>query len=37
MPIMLNVDDESSWLDTSINIQDFTYPNYKPKKVGFPI
>ncbi|MEC4050083.1 SOS response-associated peptidase [Flavobacterium sp. SUN046] len=37
MPIMLNVGDESDWLDSNNKIQDFAYPNYKPRLIGFVV
>ncbi|RYG45352.1 MAG: hypothetical protein EOO01_17970 [Chitinophagaceae bacterium] len=36
MPVMLNPDDEKSWLDVKNDIMDFTYPNYKPRLIAFP-
>lgn len=37
MPIMLNKDDEKDWLDIHNKIQDFAFPNYKPRLIGFTI
>jgi putative SOS response-associated peptidase YedK len=37
MPVMLNVGDESAWLDIDNKIQDFTYPKYQPRQIGFTI
>lgn len=37
MPIMLNIGDESSWLNAENNIHDFAFPNYKPRLIGFKI
>ena len=37
MPIMLNIGDESGWLDISINVEDFSYPMYQPRQIGFQV
>lgn len=37
MPIILKKGDERSWLDKDNNIQDFAYPKYEPRLVGFVI
>lgn len=37
MPVMINIGDESTWLDNSNDIQDFAFPNYKPRLIGFKI
>lgn len=37
MPVMLNVGDESSWLDVDNKVQDFAFPNYQPRQIGFTI
>lgn len=37
MPLMLNIGDEKSWLDANNDIQDFAYPNYQPRQIGFRI
>jgi putative SOS response-associated peptidase YedK len=36
MPVMLNPDDESSWLDPSISHLEFGYPLYKPDLIAIP-
>ncbi len=37
MPIMLNSGDETAWLDSKNKVEDFSFPNYKPKLIGFKI
>lgn len=37
MPIMLNKEDEFSWLNEKNNIHDFAFPNYKPRQIGFTV
>lgn len=37
MPIMLNVGDENAWLDNKNKIEDFSFPNYQPRQIGFSI
>lgn len=37
MPVMLNVNDELSWLDKSRSVKDFAYPTYKPNLVALPV
>jgi putative SOS response-associated peptidase YedK len=37
MPVMLNVGDESAWLDVDNKIENFTYPKYQPRLIGFTI
>jgi putative SOS response-associated peptidase YedK len=34
MPLMLNPEDEFSWLDTKIPYMDFCYPNYHPRLIA---
>jgi putative SOS response-associated peptidase YedK len=36
MPVLLNREDEASWLDTSIPYMDFAYPNYRPSLTAAP-
>ena len=36
MPLMLNPEDERSWLDTKIPYMDFAYPNYQPRLIAEP-
>lgn len=36
MPILINHEDEKSWLDAKNHHLDFAYPNYKPSLIGFP-
>lgn len=35
MPVMLKKIDEKKWLDDSISIKDFAYPNYQPNLIAF--
>jgi hypothetical protein len=35
MPVMLNKEDESSWLDSSNRIQDFAFP-YSANLIALP-
>ncbi|WP_367752501.1 SOS response-associated peptidase [Flavobacterium sp. WC2430] len=35
MPVMINRIDERKWLDDSISIKDFAYPNYQPNLIAF--
>lgn len=35
MPVMLKKIDEKRWLDDSISIKDFAYPNYQPNLIAF--
>ena len=35
MPVMLKRMDEKKWLDDSISIKDFAYPNYQPNLIAF--
>ena len=37
MPLMLNPEDERSWLDTKIPCLDFSYPNYQPRLIAEPV
>jgi putative SOS response-associated peptidase YedK len=37
MPIMLNKGDENAWLDSDNKVDDFAFPNYKPRLIGFVI
>ena len=37
MPLMLNPEDEKSWLDTKIPYMDFEYPNYQPRLIAEPV
>ena len=37
MPVMLNKNDETTWLDTTIPCMDFAYPNYQPNLTANPI
>lgn len=37
MPVMLNAGDESAWLDIDNKFQDFAFPNYQPRLIGFAI
>lgn len=35
MPVMLKKIDEKKWLNDSISIKDFAYPNYQPNLIAF--
>lgn len=35
MPVMMKKIDEKKWLDDSISIKDFAYPNYRPNLIAF--
>lgn len=37
MPVMLNQGDESAWLDVGNKVEDFSYPNYQPRQIGFQV
>ncbi len=37
MPVMLNRNDEESWLDISIPYTDFAFPNYQPNLAAMPL
>ncbi len=37
MPVMLNLGDESAWLDVGNKVEDFSYPNYQPRQIGFQV
>ena len=37
MPLMLNPEDEKSWLDLRIPYMDFAYPNYQPRLIAEPV
>lgn len=35
MPIMLNYDDENAWLNLDNKVEDFSFPKYQPRQIGF--
>lgn len=35
MPVMLNIGDEVAWLDICNKVEDFSYPKYQPRQIGF--
>ncbi|MDI9257302.1 SOS response-associated peptidase [Flavobacterium sedimenticola] len=37
MPIMLNIGDESSWLDFNNSVDEFSFPKYQPRQIGFKV
>ena len=37
MPLMLKKEDEKNWLDSSIAIENFAFPNYNAEIIAFPV
>lgn len=37
MPIMLNIGDESAWLDIDNKVDYFSFPKYQPRLIGFTV
>lgn len=37
MPIMLNIGDETAWLDVDNKVDDFAFPKYQPRLIGFTV
>lgn len=37
MPIMLNIGDEKAWLDVDNKVDDFAFPKYQPRLIGFRV